>query len=100
MRKIELEMNYAIAHGKNWSKDNTMVRTNSQTGLVDVYLHGHHIASVDVHTRSWSSWYGKLTVNRETLSRWPTNTTKSRLRALGADVYTKSFTTYLDGEPV
>ena len=89
MRKIEKEMIKAIMNEQNWSNSNTMV------AIVDgdawVYLHGHHIATVK------GCLPLGLEVNKETLSNWPTVTTKSRLRALGADVYTRNYTTYLDG---
>lgn len=49
-RKIETEMIAAIAHGKEWQKDNTMVCRNSMatTGpvVMSVYLHGNLIAEI------------------------------------------------------
>ena len=99
MRKIEKEMNYAISQGRNWSSANTMVRVEPETRLRKVYLHGHHIADVDVCSSGWG-WSGHVKPNLETLADWPTNTTKSRLRALGVDVYTRNHTTYVDGVPV
>lgn len=99
MRKIEKEMNYAVAQGRNWSSANTMVRVEPETRERNVYLHGHHIATVEVHKAGWG-WSGHVTPNLKTLSNWPTNTTKSRLRALGVDVYTRNHTTYVDGVPV
>ena len=86
MRLIEKEMLNAINNGSNWRKDNTEVMHIND--IAQVYLHGHHIASV----------YGDVDVNAATLRRWPTVTTKSRLRALGADVYTRNHVTYLNGE--
>lgn len=100
MRKIEQQMMSAIAQQRNWQSGNTQVTTVNFDGggaRSEIYLHGNHIANV---------WTGEpdplptLWVNRETLAAWPTPTTKSRLRALGADVYTKNHTTYLDGEAV
>lgn len=96
MRVIEKEMLSAvernlICNGGHWAKDNTSVFRRGRQG-VDVFLHGHHIA----HVKS----DGVVEVNKETLARWPTNTTKSRLRALGVNVYTKNHVTYLDGEAV
>lgn len=88
MRMIEKKMLRAIEQRRDWRQDNTRVSV-SDIGA-DVYLHGHHIAFVALS--------GKLRVNKDTLSRWPTPTTKSRLRALGADVYTRNWITYLDGE--
>ena len=88
MRKIEQDMWNAINGGVNWSKDNTQVTQFEDTS--DVFLHGHHIATINSYT-------GELVVNTATLANWPTNTTKSRLRALGANVETKKGITYLDG---
>lgn len=99
MRKIEKEMNYAIAQGRNWSSANTMVRVDPETRKRKVYLHGNHIATVDVYSSGWG-WVGSVEVNTYTLSNWPTNTTKSRLRALGVDVQTRKGVTYVDGEAV
>ena len=91
MRKIEQEMWNAINEGVNWSKDNTQVTQFKDTS--EVFLHGHHIATINSYT-------GELVVITATLANWPTNTTKSRLRALGADVETKKGITYLNGVPV
>jgi len=98
MRKIEKEMNKAITQKRDWSLSNTMVRVDPDTNKSMVYLHGHHIATVDTSRSDWS-WYSVET-NEKTLSNWPTNTTKSRLRALGVDVYTKAGTVYLNGSEV
>lgn len=92
MRKIEKEMIEAIQNGENWSKANTMVVTNP-TGNSDVYLHGQHIACCSPIGRGAFH----IAVNKDTLRRWPTNTTKSRLRALSVDVYTKNFVVYVEG---
>ena len=92
MRKIETEMNRAINQGRNWSSANTTVHVEPTNGWRYVYLHGHHIATVDTST--------EVDPNLETLARWPTNTTKSRLRALGVDVYTKAGTTYVNGSAI
>lgn len=70
-----------------WKSGNTEVHPSG-----DVYLHGNHIAKVAED--------GIVSVNVYTLGKWPTNTTKSRLRALGANITTKAGITYLDGQPV
>lgn len=93
MRVIEQQMLNAIRDGKDFNKDNTSVLQVPCQNRAKVYLHGHHIASYCYVTDS-------AIPDRETLSNWPTNTTKSRLRALGVDVYTKKHVTYLNGEPV
>lgn len=85
MRKIEQQMCAAIAKRKTWSNGNTRVEyegelnesTHARMEQAKVYLWGNHIGTFlyrDV----------KFYVNRETLAKWPTRTTKSRLRALGA----------------
>ena len=92
MRKIEKDMIKAIMNEQNWSNSNTMVAIVD--GDAYVYLHGHHIATVK------DCLPLELEVNRDTLAKWPTVTTKSRLRALGANVTTKNWVTYLDGVAV
>jgi hypothetical protein len=91
MRKIEKEMNVAISGWvSNWSKDNTTIYNNGKAA--NVYLHGNHIAEVTLE--------GKVIVNLETLREYPTNTTKSRLRALGVNLKTIKGNIYIDGEKI
>lgn len=90
MRKIEEEMVKAISQRRNWHSDNTRVANDGE--VMRVFLHGHHIASVD--------GFGHVKANADTLRNWPTNTTKSRLRALDVDVTTKDHVTYLNGRPI
>ena len=78
MRKIEKAMCLAIGQRKTWSSGNTSVRPINDIN-VGVFLFGNHIADVNSET-------GFVMVNSNTLSKWPTVTTKSRLRALGAKV--------------
>jgi hypothetical protein len=88
MRKIEQQMNNAIAQGESWTGSNTQVVT-LVNGVSEVFLHGHHIAQC----------YGTETeVDIKTLLNWPTRTTMSRLRALGVDVCTRRGDIYLNGE--
>jgi len=96
MRKIEQQMLSAINERKSWQSGNTSVRPRFD-GSLSVYLHGNHIANVinsnmvdDVITSRM------VEVNTNTLRRWSTPTTKSRLRALGAHVTTRKGVTYLD----
>ena len=89
MRVIEKKMVEAIQQGRNFTLDNTHVKIDANTA--HVFLHGNHIASVT---------HGNVRVNVNTLRAYPTPTTKSRLRALGVDVYTKKGITYLNGEEV
>lgn len=93
MRKIESQMIQAIRGRKNFRCGNTTVRIAVDGTMAAVYLHGNNIASVDFPT-------GFLCVNKETLARWPSPTTKSRLRALGANVTTRKGVTYLNDQPV
>ena len=88
MRKIEKEMIEALKTNRYWSKDNTMVHGGSG----DVYLHGNHIANV--------SKDGVLKVNLYTLRKWPSMTTRSRLRALGAHLVSIKGTLHLDGKSI
>ena len=88
MRKIEQQMLAAIQNRSTWALDNTSVAPIDDVNSA-IYLHRNHIA--DVHSRT-----GLVMVNKETLSRWSTPTTKSRLRALGANVATRKGITYLD----
>lgn len=93
-------MRHAVRHGRDWKQANTAVfyisaseSGNPHGARSEVYLHGNHIASY------WHST-GELEVNDRTLAHWPTPTTKSRLRALGANVETRKGKTYLNGEEV
>lgn len=88
MRKIEQEMLQAIQVATNWFKGNTSVISDGAGA--SVYLHGNHIALI--------KWNGNLEVNKETLKLYPTNTTISRLRALGADITVRKGCVYLNSE--
>ena len=87
MRKIEKAMCLAIGQKKSWKEANTEVvyqpeiSTDEQASpdYAQVYLHGNHIGTF---IYSLSCFH----VNMATLTQWPTRTTKSRLRALGAKV--------------
>ena len=71
MRAIEAAMVIALTRGIDWHQDNT---TTSRDGTV--YLFGNRIAY---------KHDGELVIDWTTFDRWPTATTKSRLRALGLD---------------
>ena len=91
MRTIESKMLAAIQNGKaDWSLDNT--RIMAIVGGFEVQLHGNRIATVDE--------YGSVKVDVNTLKRWPTNTTKSRLRALGVNLSTKAGVIVIDGQAI
>lgn len=89
MRKIESQMLAALANRKNFSLANTRVEMQNDGVRGSVFLHNNHIADVVLAN-------GRVLVNTETLARWQTPTTKSRLRALGANVTTRKGVTYLD----
>ena len=93
MRLIEKQMNQAINSKSTWSKDNTEVMYYEGNNLSHVRLHGHHIAYFDHNS-------GEIVPNVGTLAAWPTRTTKSRLRSLGIDIYTRKGITYVNGREV
>lgn len=87
MRKLENEMLAALRAGRAWQSGNTAVTARDADGRAAVYLHGHHIAD----------WYsGRAVPNLSTLARWPTTTTKSRLRALGVSIYQQKGRVYVN----
>ena len=90
MRHIEKEMLTAIRCRHNWHKDNTTVE--HQNGVTVIRLHGNHIATIDSSNH--------VSINTDTLHRWPTPTTKSRLRALNVPVYTKNYETFIGNVPL
>ena len=92
MRKIEKQMVAAVQNLAKWRLDNTSVSPIDDVTCA-IYLHGHEIALINQRS-------GLVMVNENTLKAYPTNTTKSRLRALGVDVATRKGVTYLYGKPV
>ena len=90
MRKIEREMLVAIENQvMNWRHDNTMVAYKPTDNVSKIYLHGHLIAIYSHNDKT-------VAANASILAEYPTRTTKSRLRALGVNVYTKKSIVYLD----
>lgn len=71
MRQIEQAMCEAVKNAKNWASNNT--RVENFNGEVTVFLHGNAIFRIIDGVKYW------------TFAGWPTQTTKSRLRALGVD---------------
>ena len=70
MRKIEQQMNDAVANNKNWQSANTSVHFNEENGVSIVRLHGNKIAEIgDDYLQIFDGG-------------WQTVTTKSRLNAL------------------
>ena len=91
MRKIEKEMLEALRAGKDWAKDNTMVK--HEGNVAKIYLHGNHIATASRDT-------GTVTPIPATFSAWPTRTTSSRLWALGVAATIRKGLPHIDGVPV
>jgi len=91
MRKIEQQMNNAIANNQNWQSANTAVTFDPETNESKVYLHGNHIATVgDDFVQIFDGG-------------WQSHTTKSRLNAIlsehgikGECVYQKNFKWFVD----
>ena len=70
MRKIEQQMNSAVANNKNWQSGNTSVHYNEENGESIVRLHGNKIAVIgDDFLQIFDGGYQSVT-------------TKSRLNAL------------------
>ena len=70
MRKIEQQMNAALANSKNWQSGNTSVHFNEENNTSVVRLHGNKIAVLgDDFLEIFDGG-------------WQTNTTKSRLNAI------------------
>ena len=76
MRKIEQQMNRAIANRTDWSSSNTRVEFNDSTNCSSVFLHGHQIATFDHN----------LKAVKISSCGWHTPTTKSRLNAILSEV--------------
>ena len=91
MRKIEQQMNRAIANRADWSSSNTRVEFNDSTNCSSVFLHGHQIATVDHATNAV----------KVSSCGWQTVTTKSRLNAIlsevkyGCSVFQKQWNWYV-----
>ena len=91
MRKIEQQMNRAIANKADWSSSNTMVSFNTNTNCSQVRLHGNLIATFDHNVKAV----------KISSCGWQTVTTKSRLNAIlsevkwGCRVFQKQFDWYL-----
>ena len=86
MRQIEKEMRYALRNGENFHSNNTTVTHDN--GNSYVYLFGNLIYKV-VNGKAYFS-----------LAGWNTNTTRSRLNALGVNVSQKKGTPHYNGKPI
>jgi hypothetical protein len=93
MRKIELKMLQLITNKQSGNcGGNTTVFCHSQDKWCAVHLHGHHIATV--------SQNGMVKPDLDTLKKYPTATTKSRLRALGVNISTRKGVVFVDGNAI
>lgn len=88
MRKVEEDMVTAVITYTSWRLRNTSVEVNG--GTVIVSLHGNPIFKKDINTGS----------AQFTLAGWDTNTTRSRLRALGVGVYRKDGLPHYKDTPI
>jgi hypothetical protein len=70
MRKIERQMNDAIANAKNWCSDNTQVVWDGAAQVSEVFLHGNLIAKIG---ECWIQLFD---------GNFQSKTTKSRLNAI------------------
>ena len=98
MRKIEKLMLSAVYNRSNFKLDNTEVNYLIGTpcdkyGKSVIYLHGNQIAYYDHKSNA-------LKVDLDTLRKWPSMTTRSRLRALGANLVSIKGTLHLDGKSI
>jgi len=75
MRKIEQQMLEAIKAKKTWSHNNTAVIYDKVCNKSYVFLHGNQLGWYNHAKCDFVMW-------RPTYEKWPTRTTKSRLRAL------------------
>jgi len=93
MRKIEQQMNRAIAYRADWSSANTRVEYEQGNCISRVYLHGNLIAEIGE---------GFITLHD---GGWQSNTTKSRLNAIleangipGERVFQKAYQWFVSQE--
>lgn len=95
MRTIEQNMVHAFNARKNWKSGNTEVRVSTEGGAttVVVLLHGNEIFEESHNLQG-------LFVRYFTLHGWDTPTTRSRLRALGLEVYRSKGVTMYKGDEI
>ena len=86
MRKIEQRMCEAVAASRTMRESNTEVEIFG--GETTVYLHGNAIYRVLGGVKYF------------TLAGWDTSTTRSRLRALGVELTSKSGLRYHNGQRI
>lgn len=92
MRQIEKTLIEAVRNRKTWKQANT--RTwQSDKDTTAIFLHENPIA---LYAHDQKTLYVQL----DTLARWKTRTTCSRLRALGVPVNIKNNQPLIDGQPL
>lgn len=89
MRKIEKKIVEAVRVRKSAIINNTATLYDETDNVSKVYLFGNHIGSFLYYS-------GVFLPNTQTLRKYPTKTTMSRLRAFGVDVGTKKGEVYLN----
>ena len=96
MRKIEEQMVAAIKARKNFKSGNTEVKMTRNEYLCTftsmVYLHGNLIAKI--------SFGPDNVVAQFTMAGWNTNTTRSRLNALGVGISQCNWAPYHNGKAI
>lgn len=107
MKTIEIEMMNAVNCKYTIAKGGTCVMQWENSRISLVILHKSELAVVhysfgpsplrEMYVFSHDLTYGKVYVNTKTLARYPTNTTLSRLRALGCNVTRSKGVVYLNG---
>ena len=95
MRQIEEKMVNAVNNYKNFSSSNTVVNVSKENGctVIRVYLHNNCIFEKVQNLDGWFERYF-------TLAGWNTTTTRSRLRALGVDVYQRNYVPMYNGKEI
>lgn len=90
MRKIEEAMCAAVKERRNWQSGNTRVQVKDGGNWVKVYLWDNLI-----YTEC-----NEDGAKRFTLAGWNTNTTRSRLNALGVGVTQRNWMPYYNGHEI
>lgn len=93
MRKIESAMCAAIKERRYWKSRNT-----------EVNVRYDHLGYIHIEVRLFDILIWKYNEAEDmtefTLAGWNTNTTRSRLNAIGVDVYQKNFAPMYKGEVI
>lgn len=93
MRKIEEAMCAAVKERRYWKSGNTEVNVRK-----DAY--GFEHVEVRLHSNLIWKWNETEDMTEFTLAGWNTNTTRSRLNALGVDVCTRQYVPICNGHEI